>query len=241
MVEPHTSAASGPGGRTGDRGPASAEQAKAKAEAKAEEAKQQAEEKAEEAKAQAREVASDVKQKAEEEVDRRTSQGADRLDTVVRALHSAADQLDADGQEWLADYTRKAAGQVDRVTGYLRDEDAPGMLNDLEHMARSNPGTFLGTTFAAGLAAGRFLRSSQPGAAEGDGSEYRGSPAQRTSPDRADSRTGTPTGRFTAGAADDVSASPRSDLRSGGAGLAGRAAGGARPGGRARGQNEGRS
>ena len=46
--------------------------------------------------------------------------------------------------------------------GYLDEETAPAMLSDLEDAARSNPATFLGTSFAAGLALGRFLRASEP-------------------------------------------------------------------------------
>lgn len=113
-------------------------------------------------KEQGREVADQVKHAAEGEIDRRSTKVADGLDSVGRAMRLAAEDLDGEGQGWLADYTRRAAGQVERVTQYLHDEDAPAMLTDLEEMARKNPGTFLGTSFAAGIAAGRFLRSSRP-------------------------------------------------------------------------------
>lgn len=129
---------------------------------KADRAKAMAKDEVRDLKVQGREVADQVKQAAEEEIDRRSTKVADGLDSVGQAMRVAADDLEREGQDWLADYTRRAASQVERVTGYLHDEDAPAMLTDLEDMARKNPGTFLGTSFAAGLAAGRFLRSSGP-------------------------------------------------------------------------------
>lgn len=137
---------------------------------KAEEAKQEGLEKARELKAQGREAVEEVKEQAKERVDRGTSRAAERLDAVVRALGTAARQLEEEGEGSLASYTRQAASRVDRMTGYLREEDAPAMMADLEDMARTNPGTFIGTTFAAGLALGRFLRASSPEGHPGNGS-----------------------------------------------------------------------
>lgn len=134
---------------------------------KADRAKTMAKDEVRDLKVQGREVADQVKQAAEGEIERRSTKLADGLDSVEQAMRVAAEDLERDGQEWLADYTRRAAGQVERVTRYLHDEDAPAMLTDLEDMARKNPGTFLGTSFAAGLAAGRFLRSSGPEAGLG--------------------------------------------------------------------------
>lgn len=134
---------------------------------KADRAKAMAKDEVRDLKVQGREVADQVKQAAEGAIDRRSTKLADGLDSVEQAMRVAADDLEREGQDWLADYTRRAAGQVERVTRYLHDEDAPAMLTDLEDMARKNPGTFLGTSFAAGLAAGRFLRSSGPEAGPG--------------------------------------------------------------------------
>jgi len=129
---------------------------------KADRARATAKEEARDLKAQGREVADQVKHAAEGEIDRRSTKLADGLDSVGRAMRLAAEDLEGEGQDWLADYTRRAAGQVERMTRYLHAEDAPAMLTDLEDTARRNPGTFLGTSFAAGVAAGRFLRSSRP-------------------------------------------------------------------------------
>lgn len=149
-----------------DQKPPAGEQADGELEAgardMADRAKAKVKEEARDLKAQGREMADQVKHAAEGEIDRRSTKLADGLESVGRAMRLAAEDLDGEGQDWLADYTRRAADQVERVTGYLHDEDAPAMLTDLEDMARENPGTFLGTSFAAGVAAGRFLRSSRP-------------------------------------------------------------------------------
>jgi hypothetical protein len=137
------------------------EESKSDAQEQVAEAKTMVKEEARELKAHGKDAARQMKETAEEQVDKRSIQVADGLDSVVRAMYAAAEELDGGGQDRLAEYTRRAADQVDRVTDYLHDEDAPAMMADLEDMARANPGTFLGTSFAAGLAMGRFLRSSQ--------------------------------------------------------------------------------
>lgn len=120
-------------------------------------------EEGESVKAQGEEAARQIKEAAQEEIDRRSTRLADGLDSIGRVMRLAAEDLDGEGQDWIADYTRRAAGQVERMTRYLQDEDAPAMLTDIEDLARRNPGTFLGASFAAGVVAGRFLRSSRPG------------------------------------------------------------------------------
>lgn len=123
-------------------------------------------------KGQAKEALREVKDVAAHQTDRRLTQVASSLDSIVRALHTAADELEGDGQARVAEYTRRAATQVNKSTDYLNTEDAPAMLKDLEQVARDNPGTFLGGSFAAGLALGRFLHSS-PSAQQNGGSDGR--------------------------------------------------------------------
>jgi ElaB/YqjD/DUF883 family membrane-anchored ribosome-binding protein len=122
--------------------------------------KEEAKQRVDELRDKSREAAESVRRKAERKVDRQTSRAATTLESVERALCEAARELDEDGRDRMADFTRSAAGQISRVGAYLEDEDAPAMLSDLEDMARSNPATFIGTSFATGLALGRFLRAS---------------------------------------------------------------------------------
>lgn len=108
-----------------------------------------------------RKLVDKAKVKAGAQVENRATRSADHLKPIAEALQGAAQQLDEQGEGWAAKYARQAASQVERATGYLRDEDASGMMTDLENTARAHPGTFIGTAFASGVALGRFLRSSR--------------------------------------------------------------------------------
>jgi hypothetical protein len=63
----------------------------------------------------------------------------------------------------------------------VREKDVNEMLRDVQQFARRQPALFIGGSFAAGLLAARFLRSSHGQdeyAAPGDGRGY-GSPRSR--------------------------------------------------------------
>ena len=122
-------------------------------------------------KAQAREL----RQEAEERAERWTSSVGHQAESLARALRVASDSLWTEGEERMASFVSQAAEQVDRMSGYFEDENPSGMIEDLEDLGRRNPGAFLGSAFAMGLAAGRFLRASTPNgrarSAEGSGRE----------------------------------------------------------------------
>ena len=84
------------------------------------------------------------------------------LETVADALRQTGEQLSEDGQEMVGQYVEKAADQVDRVTGYLRQRSFDEMVGDVQAYARHQPAIFFGGAFALGFLAARFLKSSQP-------------------------------------------------------------------------------
>jgi len=104
----------------------------------------------------------ELKQRAATLADDRRTGAAERGSSISRALHGAADTLRDSGEPQLSSWVHQAAGQVERVVGYLEGKHADGMANDLENLARQNPALFLGGTYIAGLAFGRFLRASSP-------------------------------------------------------------------------------
>lgn len=106
--------------------------------------------------------ASKIKESAAEKGEERLSRTGERVDSITSALLVASQEFDEQGEDRLANWVRNAASQVDRVSGYLHDQDAPGLLADVEERARAQPYSFLGGSFAAGLVLGRFLRSSTP-------------------------------------------------------------------------------
>jgi hypothetical protein len=87
---------------------------------------------------------------------------AGSLESVADALRQTSDQLSEDGQDLVGQYVEKAADQVDRVTGYLRERTFDEMIGDVQAYARRQPAIFFGGAFALGFLAARFLKSSQP-------------------------------------------------------------------------------
>jgi hypothetical protein len=110
------------------------------------------------AKAAARELG----REAEERADRWTTSVGRRAESLARALRVARDSLWTEGEEQMASVVGQAADHVDRMSGYLEDENPSAMLEDMAELGRRNPGAFLGSAFTLGLATGRFLRASSP-------------------------------------------------------------------------------
>lgn len=103
-----------------------------------------------------------LKQRAANVADDQRLNAAGRVDAISRALHGAASSLRESGEPQLSNWVENAAGQVERLVGYLQGKPADGMLHDFEDLARRNPAMFLGGTYLAGMAVGRFLRASSP-------------------------------------------------------------------------------
>lgn len=128
----------------------------------ADEVKRVAKEKASGMKAEVRERAEEVKQEVRGRVDERKQVATEKVHALARALRAAGDTLEDEGENTLARYGRQAADQVERLASYIDGNDTSGMMRQFEGMARDNPAAFTGTTFAAGLLLGRFLRASKP-------------------------------------------------------------------------------
>lgn len=118
----------------------------------------------------ARNLASQAQQKAGEQVrssvDKGRSRAADTLQEVARTLMQANEADDNPA----APYMNRAGEQVQRVAEYLRNSDMQQMMTGAEQFARRQPALFLGSAFAIGVLAARFLKSTrQPGYQSGDG------------------------------------------------------------------------
>ena len=104
----------------------------------------------------------DMSERATEGVNEKKHALADSLGSLVNALRAAEQALRDDSQESLATYSSSLATYVERSSGYLRNNDMNGLMNDLQKVGRENTGMFMGGTFVAGAALGRFLRASTP-------------------------------------------------------------------------------
>jgi len=149
--------------------------------------------KAREARAEVRNAMDSFSDEASVRADSWSTALGERTRGLAHALRSASTELREQGERGVSDMAGSAADQIDRMSGYLEDENPGGMIGDLERIARDNPVAFLGTTFALGLLGGRFLRSSSP---ETDDSPGRGA---STTPPTGGSGYRTDSGTYVAG------------------------------------------
>lgn len=98
--------------------------------------------------------------RAESAVDRGTSRLADRLEeTAERLALLAEDRLHDSGPRARAgEAAQSAARWIDDLALYLRDRDAQGLREDLEHQVRERPVPTLLLAVAAGWIVGRIMR-----------------------------------------------------------------------------------
>lgn len=150
-----TSSSMGSGGEPGEK-------ARQKASEAGHQAKQKASEAGEKAKQKAGEMKEEVSDRAVAAADKQRPMVAERTDHFASALRSAGETLRQQDEQRFGKFADEAADQVEQFSERLRREDVRGMVSDLENAGRSNPGKFLGGTFAAGVMLGRFLRSSTP-------------------------------------------------------------------------------
>jgi ElaB/YqjD/DUF883 family membrane-anchored ribosome-binding protein len=113
---------------------------------------------------QVQEKAQDLKGQAAEtlrkQLDTRSTDAGDQFTSLAAALRRAAEELASDGKQTPASVARQAAGQVERLGGYLREGNADAFLNDVEQFARSRPWAAGGIGAVFGVVASRFLKAS---------------------------------------------------------------------------------
>ncbi len=141
-----------------------------------EQVKQQGQQITQQARQQAGELATRGGEQVKSQLANQKHEAAQRMTPVQTALRETGQQLRKQGQGPVAEYADKAADQVERFAGYLRENDVDRLLNDARGFARRNPTVFLGSAAALGFLATRFLKSSSEEGASGDYG-YSGTPA----------------------------------------------------------------
>jgi hypothetical protein len=136
----------------------------------AEQAKQQTQQFAQQARQQASELANRGNEQIKSQLDNQKHQAAQRMTPVQAALRETGQQLRNQGQGPVAEYADKAADQVERFAGYLRENDADQLLDEARGFARRRPAIFVGSAVALGFFATRFLKSTSQEASVGNGS-----------------------------------------------------------------------
>jgi hypothetical protein len=125
-----------------------------------EQAKQQSQQLARQARQQAGELTNRGSERVKSQLANQKHEASQRLMPIKTALQETAQQLRKQDQGSVAQYADKAADQVERFSGYLRETDVDQLLDEARNFARSRPALFLGGAAALGLFGTRFLKSS---------------------------------------------------------------------------------
>ena len=139
-------------------------------------AKQQGQQVAQQARQQAGQLANRGTEQVKSQLANQKHEASQRMVPVQSALRETGQQLRKQGQGSVAGYADKAADQVERFSGYLRETDVDEIVDEVRGFARRSPAVFLGGAVALGFLATRFLKSSSEEGASADYG-YRGTPA----------------------------------------------------------------
>ena len=134
---------------------------------------------ADEAKAKAKDLASDARRQLRKQADDQTARAAGSMRELSSQLSTMADSAD-DGLA--PDLVRQASSAVGDLAGRLDAGGLDTLVADLKRFARNRPGTFLLGAAAAGVIAGRLVRSSDIGSVVEAAKPNQGTEPDDTSP-----------------------------------------------------------
>jgi hypothetical protein len=113
---------------------------------------------ANEAKRSASSLAERAREEATNLLDTRKDKAVEGIETVADAIRGTSERLKDLGP--LGDLAERAADRVERIASFFEGKQLADLGRDVSRFARREPALFVGATFALGLLAGRFLKSS---------------------------------------------------------------------------------
>lgn len=121
---------------------------------------------AQEARTQSEALLSQASERSRGFLESQKEQTATHFESIAKALHRTADQLDSEGETLMGHYAGQTAATLDRMAGDLKRNDVSSVLGKVENYAREQPALFVGGALAAGILLSRFIRSSGSAAME---------------------------------------------------------------------------
>jgi hypothetical protein len=115
------------------------------------------------------EIVSQVQQQASTQIDRgKETATNEQVVNAVKQLGQTLSSGEANGPiaRFAAQYSDKAANSLERMTNYIREQDAQRLLNDVQNFGRRQPALLLGGAFLLGFAGARLIRSSMDAASQ---------------------------------------------------------------------------
>jgi hypothetical protein len=101
-----------------------------------------------------------VKESAATQLGAQKDRATDSLGTVAQAVRQSGEQLRHQQHETIAQYIEQAADHLERFSSRLKDRNVGDLAREAQELARRRPAVFIGSAFALGLMAARFLKSS---------------------------------------------------------------------------------
>jgi hypothetical protein len=106
-------------------------------------------------------IVSRMKERATTQLTTQKDRATDGLGTLAQAVRQTTERLREEQHESVAEYVERAAEQLERLSNNLRERDVNELLRDAQRLARRRPALFIGGSFAVGLIAARFFKSSR--------------------------------------------------------------------------------
>jgi ElaB/YqjD/DUF883 family membrane-anchored ribosome-binding protein len=127
--------------------------------------------------AKAHEVGEEASFRVREQLEQRSGQAGQQVQSIGKVLHSGANQLRSEGKDVPARVIEQVAQRADELGGYLQSARADSILGDIESFVRRRPWLAAGTGLFAGFLASRFLKASGDRRYEGSQDNGRRYPA----------------------------------------------------------------
>ena len=99
-------------------------------------------------------------ERLKEQVDQRSTQAGQQVNTVADDVRSVAGELRNQGKDTPARYAEQVAEKAQQVGRRLQDASGDELLREVEDFARRNPWAVAAGGLVLGLAASRFLKAS---------------------------------------------------------------------------------
>lgn len=122
------------------------------------------------AKDKAGEVFGQATDKVKEQLSDQKDKAATGLESLTTALRDSSQCFQGSDNPLplpIGDYANSFAGQIDKLTNYLRERDVDEIVEEVGAYARRNPTLVVGGSFLLGLALARFLKAGSKSAAYG--------------------------------------------------------------------------
>jgi hypothetical protein len=106
-------------------------------------------------------IVNTMKERATAQLSTQKGKATEGLDVVAQAVRQTTQQLRESQHDTIAQYIERAAEQLERFSTTVRNKDVTDLLREAQQLARRQPALFIGGSFAIGLLAARFLKSSR--------------------------------------------------------------------------------